>query len=169
MPDRQKLTLLGARVDIERQVYTTVVLLSVLVVYDGWQELATFLGVVAVIVAPVLAMIAAHFFAEVLDDHARLRRPLTRAEWRGHTRRQMSPLLSTLPPLLVLGIGWVSPLDVLSTIAILIWTGVATLMVLAGVAAARAGYRGAHLGLAALAGAGIGLIVVSLQIVLKPH
>jgi len=73
--------LFGLRVDIERQVYTTVVLMSVLVVYDGWHELASFLGVAAVIVAPVLAILAAHFFSEVLEDHSALCRPLTGAEW----------------------------------------------------------------------------------------
>jgi len=161
--------LFGLRVDIERQVYTTVVLMSVLVVYDGWHELASFLGVAAVIVAPVLAILAAHFFSEVLEDHSALCRPLTGAEWLGHARHQGSSLWSALPPLVVLGIGWVSPLDVLSTITVLVWTGVATLMVLAGAAAARAGYRGWRLGVAAIVGAGIGLLVVSLQILLKPH
>ena len=32
----------GHRVSIERLVYATVVLMSVLVVYDGWQELTSF-------------------------------------------------------------------------------------------------------------------------------
>jgi len=163
------LRLLGLRIDLERQVYTTVVLMSVLVVYDGWRALATFFGVAAVIIAPVLAIAFAHLFAEVLDDHARLRRPLTGAEWRAHLRHQVPQFLSAVPPLLVLGVGWITPMDAVSTIAVLLWTGLATLVVLSGAAAARAGLRGWRLLVASSAGGVAGLIVISLQVILKPH
>ena len=163
------LRLLGIPVSVEQQVYTTVVLMSVLVVYDGWQELATFLGLTAVIVAPVLAIVVAHFFAEVLDEHARLRRPLAAREWRAHAHDQIPMFLSALPPLLVLGIGWVTPMDALKTITVLLWTGVITLVALAGVSAARAGLRGWRWVGAAVGGGAVGMIVISLQIFLKPH
>lgn len=154
---------------IDRLVYATVVLMSVLVVYDGWQELASFVGLAAVIVAPMLALAIAHLFAEVLQAHAELRRPLTRQEWMLSTRDQWPWFVAAVPPLVVLGIGWVSPMDALTTISLLLWTGLLTLVVLAAVAGRRAGLRGWRWLVAALSGGFVGLIVISLQIVLKPH
>jgi hypothetical protein len=157
------------RLRLDRMVYATVVLMSVLVVYDGWDQLTTFGGVAAVIVAPILALAAAHLFAEAMDAHATLRRGLTRAEWRGLVVDQGPWLLAALPPLVILGIGWVTPLDARSTIQLLLWTGLGTLMVLALLAGWRAGFRWWRLVAAGLAGGVVGLIVISLQIVLKPH
>ena len=154
---------------LDRLVYATVVLMSVLVVYDGWQELASFAGLVAVIMAPMLALAIAHLFAEVLQAHAELRRPLTASEWARFTRDQVPWFLAAVPPLVMLGIGWVSPLDALTTISVLIWTGLLTLVALAAVAGHRAGLRGWRWLVAALSGGVVGLIVISLQVVLKPH
>lgn len=159
----------GWRLDIERQVYATVVLMSVLVVYDGWQELATFLGVALVLLAPMLALAVAHFFAEVLDAHARLRRPLTGKEWRHQVRHQVPVFLSSVPPLLVLAVGWKGSLDARTTIQALLWTGVATLVVLTSIAGWHAGLRGWRWLLASVSGGAAGLIVISLQVLLKPH
>lgn len=156
-------------VRLDRLVYATVVLMSVLVVYDGWQELVTFLGVAAVISGPILALALAHLFAEGLHAHAEQHRPLTRHEWAWLARDQVSVLLAAVPPLVVLGVGWVSTLDALSTITVLLWTGVVTLIALAGFAGRQAGVRGWRLLVAALSGGIVGLIVISLQIVLKPH
>jgi hypothetical protein len=156
-------------VRIDRLVYATVVLMSVLVVYDGWQQLASFAGLAAVIIAPMLALGIAHLFAEVLHAIAELRRPLTAPEWAHFAREQVSWFLAALPPLVVLGIGWVSPMDALTTISLLIWTGLLTLIALAAVAGHRAGLRGWRWVGSALSGGVIGLIVISLQVVLKPH
>lgn len=153
---------------IERLVYATVVLMSVLVVYDGWDTLATFGGVAAVIVAPIIAIALAHLFAEVVDEHFVLQRPLTRAEWTRLAADQVNVLLAAVPPLVILGIGWVSPLDARSTIGLLLWTGVATLVALALVAGHRSGFRGWRLMVAGLFGGAVGLIVISLQVLLKP-
>lgn len=66
VPDRksQELRLMGLDISMERLTYATVVLRSVLVVYDGWQELTTFWGLVAVILGPLVALAVAHFFAD---------------------------------------------------------------------------------------------------------
>ena len=154
---------------IERAVYATVVLMSVLVVYDGWQDLPTFAGVAAVIVAPMLALAAAHLFSEGIEEHVRVQRPLTRAEWGRLALDQAQVLLVAVPSLLVVGIGWLSPLGTRSTIAVLLWTGVVTLVVLAVVAARRAGIRGWRVLVAGAGGGVVGLIVISLQVLLKPH
>ena len=167
--DREVLRVGGLLVSIERLVYATVVLMSVLVVYDGWADLTTYAGVAAVIIGPILALAVAHLFSEVFDLHFRLQRPLTRAEWREVSLDQVHLLLAAVPPLVILGLGWISPLDERSTIAVLLWTGVLTHMALSLVAARRAGLRGWRLALACLSGGVVGLIVISLQIVLKPH
>lgn len=157
------------RLRLDRLVYATVVLMSVLAVYDGWQGLATFLGVLGVILGPLVALALAHLFAEVLHAHAELRRPLTRPEWWELTVDQAPWFVAALPPLVVLGIGWLSPLDVLSTIRVLLWTAVATLVVVSGVAGRMAGLTGWRWWAAAASGGVVGLLVIGLQILLKPH
>ncbi len=157
------------RMRLDRLVYATVVLMSVLVVYDGWESLTTFGGMAVVIIAPILALAVAHLFAEAMDAYATLRRPLVAHEWRRIVLDQGPWLFAAVPPLVILGLGWISPLDARSTIVVLLWTGLATLVVLAAVAGYRAGFRGWRLAVAGLSGGVVGLIVISLQIVLKPH
>ena len=154
---------------LDRLVYATVVLMSVLAVYDGWQDLATFAGVAAVILGPLLALSVAHLFADVLHAHSELRRPLTAAEWRHHVRDQLSWFAAAVPPLIVLAIGWISPADVVGTIALVLWTAVVTLIVLSGIAGSRAGLRGWRWWAATASGGLIGLMVIGLQVLLKPH
>jgi hypothetical protein len=167
--DPEHLRIGPLEVRLERVVYATVVLMSVLAVYDGWAELTSFLGVAIVIVAPLVALGVAHLFSEVIEEHYRLQRPLTGAEWRRLSLGQLRILVAGVPPLVILGIGWLSPLDERRTIAVLLWTGVATLVVLSLVAARRAGIRGWRLAVAGLGGGLVGLIVISLQVLLKPH
>ena len=143
--------------------------MSVLVLYDGWQTLATFGGVAVVIIAPTLALAVAHFFAEAVDEHASRGRPLHAQEWRQLIVDQLQVFLIAVPPLIVLGIGWISPLSPLGTIEVLLWTGCLTLVALAVAAAHQAGIRGWRLFAAGVLGGVVGLIVISLQIVLKPH
>ena len=154
---------------LERIVYATVVLMSVLAVYDGWAELTSFLGVAVVIVAPLVALGIAHLFSEGIEEHYHLQRALTVAEWRRLALGQLTILVAAVPSLVVLGIGWVSPLDERSTIGLLLWTGVVTLVALSLVAGRRAGIRGWRLAVAALSGGLVGLLVISLQVLLKPH
>ena len=156
-------------VDLERLSYATVVLMSVLVVYDGWTDLTTFAGVAAVIVAPVIALTVAHVFSEALQHISDVRRSLTRAEWRALVRTNSRSMLVAVPPLVVTGLGWVSPINARSTISVLLITGTLTLIVLAAAAGHRAGLRGWRLVLAGVIGGLVGLIVVSLQILLKPY
>ena len=159
----------GQSVSLERITYATIVLMSVLVVYDGWEQLASFAGVALVIVCPTLALGAAHLFSEAVHAHAELERPLTRAEWGRLSANQMQVLFTALPPLVVLAVGWVSPLDAHDTIQVLLWTGVLTLVGLAAIAGRRAGFHGWRWIIVAMSGGAVGLFVISLQILLKPH
>jgi hypothetical protein len=158
-----------ARIKIDQLVYATVVLMSVLVVYDGWQDLTTFGGVALVILGPMVALYLAHLFAEVLHEHAERQRPLARSEWGHIAVAQTVVFLAAVPPLVVLGLGWLSPVDARGTIQLLLWTGMLTLVGLTGVAARRAGIRGWRFGAALLGGGLVGLVVIALQVVLKPH
>lgn len=155
--------------DLERLVYSTVVLMSVLVVFDGWSSVATFFGVALVIIAPTLALTVAHLFADVLHLQAEHRRLLMGHEWRALLRHQVNIVLAAVPPLLILLIGWITPMHALGTVQVLIWTGLATLVALAALSAWRAGLRGWRLVASGAVGGLIGLIVISLQILLKPH
>jgi hypothetical protein len=116
-----------------------------------------------------VALAVAHLFSEVMQAYAEVQRPLTGQEWRTQLKDQVQLLLAAVPSLLVLGIGWRSSLDERSTVTLLVWTGAVTLVGLAGWAGYRAGLRGWYWILAALSGGLVGLLVISLQIVLKPH
>jgi hypothetical protein len=50
---------------VDRLVYTTITLMSVLIIYDGWQNLRA-IDVVGIIVGPILAMFIAHIFSGIL-------------------------------------------------------------------------------------------------------
>jgi hypothetical protein len=167
--DPEHLRVGPVEIRLERVVYATVVLMSVLAVYDGWAELTSFLGVAVVIVAPLVALGIAHLFSEAIEEHYHLQRELTGDEWRRLAVGQLTILVAAVPPLVVLGFGWVSPLDERSTIALLLWTGVVTLVILSLVAGRRAGIRGWRLAVAGLSGGVVGLLVISLQVLLKPH
>lgn len=159
----------GLAVSLERLSYATIVLMSVLVVYDGWDQLASFAGAAVVVLGPTVALAAAHLFSEALDEHADHGRPLTAAEWRRLSANQLQVLLAAVPPLFMLAVGWLSPLDPRSTITVILWTGVFTLAGLAAIAGRRAGFRGWRWLAAAISGGAVGLFVVSLQVLLKPH
>lgn len=154
---------------LEILVYSTVTLMSALVVYDGWADLTTFAGAAAVIIAPTVAVAIAHLFAEAVQAHAAAGRTLTRVEWKHLVIDQSQVLLAAVPPLIILVIGWVSPLDARNTVVLLLWTGCITLVGIGVGAAHGAGVRGWRLLAAGLLGGSAGLVVISLQVLLKPH
>lgn len=162
-------TILGHRVNLKRTTSATISLMSVLVVYHGWAQLESFAEAAAVIIAPILALTAAHLFAELMQAYSEQQTPLTGAQWRSHLARQGPLLLAAVPPLIVLTVGWLSPLTVGRTIEVLLWTAIISLMLLAGMAGRQAGLRGWRWLLATLSGGAIGVIVISLQVLLKPN
>jgi hypothetical protein len=157
----------GVGLDLERLTYATVVVMAVLAVYTGWTQLS-FAAAALVVIAPVLALAIAHAFSEALHAHAAHQRPLTAAEWRSTAWHQVHLLLAAVPPLIVLTLGRLTSLDVRSITRTLLATGVVTLIGLTSIAARRAGYRGAKWLAASLTGGLIGLVVISLQVALKP-
>ena len=66
------------KIRVDRLIYTTITLMSVLIIYDGWNRLS-FWGVLAVIVGPILAIFLSHLFGAELGTRVAKGRPLT---WR---------------------------------------------------------------------------------------
>jgi hypothetical protein len=85
-----------------RVVYGAITLMSVLIVYDGWQQLRS--RDVGVIVGPVLAMYLSHLFAATLARQVELGRAVTGTK-RARIARSESPfLLLAVPPAVFVGI-----------------------------------------------------------------
>jgi hypothetical protein len=59
------------KIRMDRVIYTTITLLSVLIIYDGWEQLR-FWDVVAVIVGPILAIFLGHVFGAALGTRVAL-------------------------------------------------------------------------------------------------
>jgi hypothetical protein len=90
-------------VDVDRVIYATITLMSVLIIYDGWQQLRV-LAVVGVIVGPVLAMFLAHVFSASLAQELSLGKPVTMAGRMEIVRSESRFLLLCVPPVLLVGV-----------------------------------------------------------------
>jgi len=166
--DPHSVRVAGVALDLERLTYATIVVMAVLSAYSGWSELS-FPAAAVVVVSPVVAVCLAHAFSELLQEHAAVQRGLTTSEWLAVARRQVNLLLAALPPLAVLAIGRATSLRTADTLPVVEITGMLTLAFLSAIASRRAGLRGPWLVVGALAGGLVGLTVIALQIVLKPH
>ena len=69
------LRVLARPVLVDRLVYATITLMSVLIIYDGWQHLRL-IDVVGVIVGPVVAMFLGHVFSASMAKHVEVGRVL---------------------------------------------------------------------------------------------
>ena len=154
-------------VDVDRVVYATITLMSVLIVYDGWQDLR-FIGVVGVIVGPVLAMFLAHVFSATLAQQLAVGRPVTNAERMTIARSESRFLLLCLPPVVLVGILALLGISLGDAIRCVLALGIVSLGYWGGVAGRRAGLAGGRLVFAVMAGLLIGAVILALQVVLQP-
>jgi hypothetical protein len=150
---------------VDRVVTTTIMLMSVLVLYDGWGNLKL-IGVVAVIVGPVLAMVLAHVFAASIARQVELKRTPTGRERTRIVRDESRFLLVAVPPVAVA--LYLVGLSLSDCIQAVLWVGLISLGFWGGVAGRRAGLTGWHLVLSVAAGLLVGGIVLGLQVLLKP-
>src|SRR3954447_13804901 len=88
---------------VDRVIYTTITLLSVLIIYDGWATLH-FRDVVAVLFGPILAIFLSHVFGAELGTRVAVGRPLTGSERRGLMAEECRYLLVPVPPLVILAV-----------------------------------------------------------------
>jgi hypothetical protein len=107
---------------IDRAVDGTIVVTSVLVVYDGWANLRV-LGAVAIILGPVVAMVIGHVFAASVAAYPALGRRPTKGELLHTVRRESRFLLVCAPQIVVLVVLTLAGVGINETVRVLIWLG----------------------------------------------
>ena len=152
---------------VSRFVTGTITLMSVLIVYDGWQRLRL-LDAVAVIVGPVLAMFLSHVFAATLAWQVETGRRATGRERVQMVGAEARFLLIGALPLAVLTVCTLLDVSLTDSIRAVTFMGALSLGYWGGVAGRRAGLTGWRLAMAVLAGLVLGTLVLALQVVLQP-
>jgi hypothetical protein len=152
---------------IGRIVYATITLMSVLVIYDGWQHLRV-VDVVGVILGPIIAMFIAHTFSAILARQVTKKRRLRFAEHIGVVRKESRFLLFAVPALALLVATQIAGASLNASIHVIVLTGAASLGYWGYVAGRRADLTGWRLAAAIVAGLAAGGAVLVLQVVLQP-
>ena len=152
---------------VDRVIYTTITLMSVLIIYDGWNHLS-FWGVLAVILGPMLAIFLSHLFGAELGTRVARGRPLTWRERRVAFVEECRFLVIMIPPVLILIILSVAGVSYGRIIQVIILVGVASLGVWGGVAGHRAGLTGWGLVASMAYGLLLGGVILALQALLQP-
>ena len=152
---------------LDRAVYTTITVMSVLIVYDGWQNLK-FGAAVGVILGPVLAMFISHVFSASLARQAELHRRPGRSDQMRIIRTESRFLLLAAPALALLIILTVAGVSLSESIQAIILLEGASLGFWGFVAGHRAGLAGWPLARTVIFGLIIGLLVLMLQVFLQP-
>jgi hypothetical protein len=165
VPAKPRIGRLQIRVD--RVIYTTITLLSVLIIYDGWTRLR-FWGVVAVVVGPILAIFLSHIFGEELGTRVALGRPLGRSERWAVVLEECRFLLILIPPLAILTVLAIAGVSYDRIIQVIVLVGVLSLGFWGAVAGRRAGLTGWSLIGSTLVGLGLGCVILVLQALLQP-
>ena len=153
--------------DVDRIVYATITLMSVLVIYDGWTDLK-FLEIVGVIVGPVFAMFLGHSFSAAIARQVEYGRALSNPERIAVLRSEAPFLLLCVPPIVLAIALHLAGVSLSASINVVVWIGVASLGFWGGVAGRRAGLTGLRLASAVLAGIVVGGVILVLQVLLQP-
>jgi hypothetical protein len=158
----------GSRsVYLDRAVYTTITVMSILIVYDGWKNLK--LGAaVGVILGPVLAMFVSHVFSAFLARQAELHERPGRSEQMSIIRTELRFLLLAAPALALLIILTAAGVSLSNSIQAIIFLEGASLGFWGFVAGRRAGLTGWPLARTVAFGLIVGLLVLALQVILQP-
>jgi hypothetical protein len=152
---------------VDRIVYATITIMSVLIIYDGWQHLRL-IDVAGVIVGPVVAMFLAHVFSAAMAKHIEEGRVLHRTEWCGVVRTQAPFLLLCVPPLAIVSVLFAIGVSLTDAIRITLWIGTASLGYWAFVAGRRAGFAGWRMVAVVALGLMIGVVILLIQVFLQP-
>jgi hypothetical protein len=152
---------------LDRAIYTTIAVMSVLIVYDGWQNLK--LGAaVGVILGPVLAIFVSHVFSASLARQAELHRRPGGSETMRIIGTESRFLLLAAPALALLIILTVAGVSLSHSIQAVIFLEGASLGFWGFVAGRRAGQAGWALARTVIFGLIVGLLVLALQVFLQP-
>jgi hypothetical protein len=152
---------------IDRAVYGTIVVTSVLVVYDGWFNIRLS-DAVLVILGPVVAMVIGHFFAATLAAYPALGRRPTGGELFRIMGRESRFLLVCVPQIVLLVVLTLADLSLSDAVRVVIWASAASLGFWGGVASWRAGLGGWGIALGVIMGCVAGGAVLLLQVFLQP-
>jgi hypothetical protein len=158
----------GSRsVYLDRAVYTTITIMSVLIVYDGWKNLK-FWAAVGVILGPVVAMFVSHVFSAFLARQAELHKHPGRSEQVKIIRTELRFLLLAAPAIALLIILTAAGVSLGTTIQAIIFVEGASLGLWGWVAGRRAGLTGWPLARTVVFGLIVGVVVLALQVFLQP-
>jgi hypothetical protein len=163
----QKTRIGRLKIRVDRMIYTTITLLCVLIIYDGWEQLQ-FRDVVAVIVGPSVAIFLGHVFGAGLGTRVALGRKLSRRERRAVFVEECRFLLVPVLPLTILVVLAIAGVSYTRIIQVIVLTGVLSLGVWGGVAGRRAGLTGWALVISIAYGLLVGGIILALQAILQP-
>src|ERR1700733_3332506 len=152
---------------IDRAVHGTIVMTSVLVVYDGWSRLQIGAAIL-VILGSVVAMVIGHVFAASAAAVAELRRRPWSGELSHIVRHESWFVLVCVPQIVLLLVLTLAGLGLHDTVRALIWAGPALLGCWGGVAAWRSGARRQLVAVAMITGIAVGGVVLALRIFLQP-
>ena len=120
---------------VDRIAYATITVMSVLIIYDGWQQ-RRLIDVVFVIVGPIVAMFIGHVFSGALAKQIEIGRPFSRAEARAIVGSESRFLLFSVPPVAIV-IGLYGFNDSLTEAIRIIWWAEAASLGYWGFAATR--------------------------------
>lgn len=155
------------KIRVDRVVYTTITMVSVLIIYDGWDTLS-FWGVLGVIAGPMLAIFLSHLFGAELGTRVAVGRPLTWRERRSAFVEECRFLIILVPPLLILIVLTAAGVSYGQIVQVIILTGAASLGVWGGMAGHRAGLTGWALVASVAYGLLLGGVILALQALLQP-
>jgi hypothetical protein len=158
---------LAQSVFVDRIIYATITIMSVLIIYDGWQHLRL-IDVAGVIIGPVLAMFLAHVFSAAMAQHVEAGRILTGKEWRAVVRVQSPFLALCVPPLAIVSLLYAVGVSLSDGIRVTLWVGTASLGYWGYVAGRRAGFVGWRMVMVVIAGLLIGVVILLIQVLLQP-
>jgi hypothetical protein len=157
----------GLKVNADGLISATISLLTVLIVFDGWQTLG-FWQVVAVILGTLVAIFLSHLFGAELGRRVALGRRLTGRERRTVLVQESSVLLLAAPPLLILAVLNVAGVSYTQIIQVIIYLGVFSLGAWGFVAGRRAQLTGWALVASTAYGFFLGAVVLGLRAMLEP-
>lgn len=155
------------QVRIDRVIYTTITMLSVLIIYDGWERLA-FWDVLAVIVGPILAIFLSHVFGAALGMRVARGRPLHAPERRAVLLEECKLLVLIAPPVTILTVLAAFGVSYTKIIQTIVLVGVLSLGFWGAVAGRRAGLAGWSLVGSCCFGLGLGGVILVMQALLQP-
>lgn len=168
-PETLKVRILGLQFDPHRLIYSTVILMTALAIYDPGPETAgqsVLVTIVAVTIAPLFALTMAHVFSDALDLQIRLGRRLNGRDRRHLLASNLEYMYIAVPPTLLAIVLSLAGMQAVPIIDAVLWLMLASLFFW-GVYAARAARLSGWLQLRFGLSYGVmGLIIVLIEIAL---